>query len=199
MNIFTRIKNKLRSLPPKKEEGPSYEFKRGEIDRIRLQYGTNIFVETGTFFGDTVNYFKSFFNKVYSIELSPDLAAKAKRRFESEKNIQIIEGDSGKILSALVKEIQEPVLFWLDGHYSSEFFVGEEFIKTGRGEKDTPVFEELAAILSSSVNHITLIDDARLFTGANDYPTIDQIRQLVQKLKPGHSVKVENDIIYIFY
>ena len=147
--------------------------------------------------GDTVEFFKNDFKEIYSIELAEDLATKAQNRFANDKHITIIHGDSGKVLKSLVATIHEPVLFWLDGHYSSEFFVGDEYIKTAKGEKDTPVEEELRVILNSGVDHIILIDDARLFVGMNDYPTISNMKQLVKKCSDHYVVSVSNDIIYI--
>jgi hypothetical protein len=183
----------------KKVTPPPYELKQEILNSYRESYKLNILIETGTFLGDTVEYCKRKFEKVYSIELSDDLARKAKKRFENDPNVIIIQGDSGKVLKTILKEIKEPVLFWLDGHYSSEFFVGTEFIKTARTEIDTPIEEELTTILDSRLNHVILIDDARLFNGQNDYPKINSIKHKVRKAKGSDYVcKVENDIIHLF-
>ena len=198
MKIIYKIKYKIRTLLKKEVEPPPYELKRAIIDAYRASYKLETLVETGTFFGDTVEYFKNKFKKVYSIELADDLAEKAKKRFENDSRITIIHGDSGTVLKQMLKELKEPALFWLDGHYSSEFFVGEEFIKTARTDKDTPVVEELNAILGSSPRHVILIDDARGFNGLGDYPAISSMRRKVRKAKGAdYSFKVENDIIHI--
>jgi hypothetical protein len=178
---------------------PPYELKREILSSYKNDYALKVFIETGTFFGDTVEYFKNSFKKVYSIELAEELAKKAKLRFANDSQVEIIQGDSGSILKGILKDIDEPVLFWLDGHYSSEFFVGDEFIKTARTDKDTPVVEELDTILSSPINHVILIDDARLFDGLGDYPSISSIKRKVRKTKgSAYSCKVENDIIHIY-
>lgn len=176
---------------------PSYEVKRAIIDGYRNEFEIELFVETGTFLGDTVDYFKNKFEKVYSIELSEELANKAIKRFKEVKKVQIIQGDSGTVLHDLVNQFKRPAIFWLDGHYSSEFFLGDEYIKTARADKDTPVENELKAIFRSSIPHIILIDDARLFKGENDYPTIDELRKLVKESKPGYKLTVGDDIIRI--
>jgi hypothetical protein len=181
----------------KQQQSPSYDFKRAQIKKCKDQFGVDVLVETGTFIGDTVEHFKTIFKKVYSIELAEELAAKAKRRFESDRNVTIIQGDSSEVLDKLIDQINEPILFWLDGHYSSEFYLGDEYIKTGRGKKDTPVEEELKLIFRNKLNHVILIDDARLFQGINDYPSIPELKKLVKSFKRNYSVKVDNDIIYI--
>lgn len=199
MKIIRKIRRRLLAPFTKKIDPPAYELKREILNSYKDAFALNIFIETGTFFGDTVEYFKDKFKKVYSIELADELAKKAQKRFENDRHVEIIQGDSGKILKGILKDMKEPVLFWLDGHYSSEFFVGEEFIKTGRTDKDTPVVEELDTILGSTLNHVILIDDARGFDGVGDYPSISSIRRKVRKAKgSAYACKVENDIIQIY-
>lgn len=178
---------------------PSYEKKRKINLEYKSQFGLNIFIETGTFLGDTIEQFKNNFKQLISFELSEELAEKAKQKFSNQQNVIIVVGDSGKLLPAYLKEITEPCLFWLDGHYSSEFFMGDEYIITAKGEKNTPIVEELKAILSHPVKkHVILIDDARCFNGRDDYPTKKQLKQLVTSYTKDLSVVVKNDIVRIF-
>lgn len=197
INILRGIRHRVLNKMKKQVVIPSYEVKRAIIDGYRNEFEIELFVETGTFLGDTVDYFKNKFEKVYSIELSEELAGRAVERFKSEKKVKIIQGDSGVVLHDLVNQFSKPAIFWLDGHYSSEFFLGNEYIKTARADKDTPVENELKAIFKSSIPHIILIDDARLFTGVNDYPTIAELKKLVNELKPGYKLSVDTDIIRI--
>lgn len=199
MRSLQKIKYKLLRKFKKEVVPPSYEVKREIINSYRERHRLDILIETGTFFGDTVEYFKGKFKKVYSIELAEDLAKKAQQRFAGDSNVEIMQGDSGKILKKMLPAINEPVLFWLDGHYSSEFFVGDEFIQTARTDKDTPIEEELNSILASAISHVILIDDARCFDGLGDYPSISSINRKVRKAKgDSYGCKVENDIIHIF-
>ena len=90
----------------------------------------------------------------------------------------------------LLHDIHEPALFWLDGHYSGGF--------TARGDKETPVEAELRAILAHPVKgHVILIDDARCFTGVNDYPPISAMQRWVQEANAGYTCEVDTDIIRI--
>jgi hypothetical protein len=177
---------------------PPYEEKRAIILGYKNQYGLETFIETGTFFGDTIDQFKNNFRTLVSFELSKELADKAKARFSRQLNVTIIEGDSGKLLAPHLADVKEPCLFWLDGHYSSEFYVGDEYIVTAKGDKNTPVMEELKSILSHPVQgHVILIDDARCFTGKADYPEIPAIKKLIDQSGKDLSLKVKRDIIRI--
>ena len=76
--------------------------------------------------------------------------------------------------------------------------MGDEYIVTGKGEKDTPVMEELIQIIQHPVkDHVILIDDARLFNGKDDYPTKQQVSEFVKQRLPNHSFSIKKDIIRI--
>lgn len=163
--------------------------KQNNIYKYSKEHNFQTLVETGTYLGDMVESQLNNFKQIYSIELSENLYKDAVERFKKNNNVKIIQGDSGFILKDLVKELKEPVLFWLDGHYSAGV--------TAKADKDTPVLEELRSILKSEFNHGILIDDARLFIGKDDYPTIDEICSYVKKLDLKRTVEVADDIIRI--
>ena len=111
------------------------------------------------------------------------------KKFSSNPDIQILQGDSGLVLHDVVPSLQQQSLFWLDGHYSGG--------STAKGEKECPIYGELEAILNSNLKHIILIDDARLFVGENDYPTVNELRQFVEKLDSSYCYEQEHDVIRI--
>jgi len=200
--LLNKIYNKGKRKFNRKEPAlpiPEISIKRNDILEIAEKFiDAKIFIETGTFFGDTIESFKNNFTKLYSIELSEELADKAKKRFQNNTNISIVQGNSSVQLSNILREINETCIFWLDGHYSSEFWVGKEFIQTAKGEKNTPITEELLQIINHKVkDHIILIDDARCFNGEQDYPGIKKIKNLISKHLPSHTFEVKNDIIRI--
>ncbi|MGB3007361.1 MAG: hypothetical protein WBC06_12675, partial [Chitinophagaceae bacterium] len=102
-------------------------------------------------------------------------------------NIFLLNGDSGVKIAEVIAQLNEPALFWLDGHYSGGI--------TAKADKDCPVPEELHAIFSSPVNHIILIDDARLFNGTNDYPAFEQIQAIIKQHKKDYTIENKDDII----
>lgn len=119
------------------------------------------------------------------------------KKFANDTHIKIIQGDSSLVLRSLLPTSNGAVLFWLDGHYSSEFVYNGEFIRTAKGIKDTPIDEELNIIMQSSIEPIILIDDARLFNGKNCYPTFKAVKEKVKSFNNYFDVFINKDIIHI--
>ena len=168
---------------------PPHIVKQKAIDEYRKKFNTEILVETGSYLGDMVEAQRNNFQKIYSIELSEKLFKRAKKRFKAYSYIEILNGDSGVILDKLIPHINKPSLFWLDGHYSEGI--------TAKGTKECPVVEELVAIFKSHLPHLILIDDARLFDGTHDYPSIDEIKTILRESGRNHLLEIKNDIIRI--
>ena len=198
MKLLEKIKFRINKFLVTTPTIPDMVEKRKLIENYRLNFNPSVFVETGTFFGDTVDHFKNQFEELYSIELSSELADKAVKRFDGNAKIHIIHGNSANVLAPVLNKLRGTVLFWLDGHYSSEFFLKDVFIKTAKGETNTPVLKELEIILASNLHSVILIDDARLFLGKDDYPTIKEIKVIVNKSGLPYNMLVSNDIIQIF-
>jgi hypothetical protein len=161
------------------------------VKKYAAKNGIRVFIETGTYLGEMVYAVKNTFDKIYSIELSNDLFESAWKKFIRYKHITIINGDSAEVLPVILMHAKEPCLFWLDGHYSGG--------NTAKGKKETPIMEELKQICDHPVkNHVILVDDARLFTGQNDYPTIDSLRTFIDARLLGYEFHVKDDIIRIY-
>ncbi len=153
-------------------------------------FGLRVLVETGTYYGDMVEAMKGSFDHIYSVEISQELFTKAKKRFKNARNIELIHGDSGEEIRNIMKRIDQPALFWLDGHYSEGV--------TGKAAHDTPIYEELDHILSAKVTgHVIIIDDARCFGADPSYPTLEKLRQFVKSKKENVEICVSDDIIRI--
>ena len=154
------------------------------------KYGLNVLVETGTYFGDMVEAMKDCFHRIYTIELDQRLFRHAKKRFVSAKHVKIIHGDSGEELGKVIKKINQPILFWLDGHYSGE--------DTARGKGDTPIYNELNHILSSKENrHVIIIDDAHCFGMEPPYPTIKELKEFINSKRDYFQINVLDNIIRV--
>jgi hypothetical protein len=167
---------------------PPHLVKQMTIAEYQQKYNISILVETGTFLGDMVEAQKRRFNQIFSIELGVDLYRNTLKRFRRNEHIKILLGDSGKVLPDILSEINEPAIFWLDGHYSAGI--------TAKGDKDCPIYEELNAIFNSKkFNHILLIDDARCFNGEGDYPTIEDLSSFINSRDKNYTVEIKNDII----
>src|ERR1041385_8976942 len=166
---------------------PPHIIKEELIRDYARRFNTQILIETGTYLGDMVHAMKKSFSRIISFELDHTLAAQAQNRFANDNHIEIVQDDSGKLLGDYLAAINEPCLFWLDGHYSGGI--------TAKGALETDRKNELTAIVSHAVGgHVILIDDARCFTGENDYPTLEELKSFI---KPSHKFCVEHDVIRI--
>ena len=169
---------------------PPHIIKQKAIIQAKKASGYNILIETGTYLGEMIEAQKNTFRSIYSIELGHNLHVAAKLKFNEEPHITLLEGDSSNVLKALMPQVKEPAIFWLDGHYSGGI--------TAKGDKDCPIFEELTAILNADkLHHILMIDDARLFIGADGYPTVDELESFISTFTTAFKKEIENDIITI--
>jgi len=149
-----------------------------------------VFIETGTYLGETIESVHKYFDKSYSIELSEKLGARAKNKFLKESSINIYVGQSEKCLPEILNELNKPAIFWLDAHYSEGF--------TAKGPTDTAILSELDAIKSHSIkNHVILIDDMRSFR-TEAYPDIDEVEKILLEINSDYEIFIEDDIMHSF-
>jgi len=191
---WVRARRQERALAEWERRGrpvpPPHVVKQGVLRSYARRYDLKIFVETGTYRGDMVEAMKPLFEKIYSIELSERLFDAARKRFQADRHVELIHGDSGKELGRIMERIDRPALFWLDGHYPA----GE----TARGEHETPVREELEHIFRApDLGHVIVIDDARAFGTDPAYPTLEELARYVRSRRPRAGVLVEDDSIRI--
>ena len=147
-------------------------------------------VETGTYAGGTIAALAGDFPRIYSIELDDTLYERACARFARARHIRLLHGDSADVLPALLPRLTDPTLFWLDGHYSGP--------GTAKGRRETPIVEEISAILAHPVpGHVILVDDARVFVTWPDYPTLDEFRHLIATERAALAFTLTDDIIRI--
>lgn len=189
--IHRRVNSELQVLRWKrgKLDFPPHLLKERVVRRYGKEHALPVFVETGTLYGDMVAATKRRFSKIYSVELDGTLYALAKERFSRWSHITILQGDSADVLKGILGEIDTPCLFWLDAHYSGGI--------TAKGRRETPIVEEVQQILGHYLaqRHVILIDDARLFDGTNDYPTLEELRASVVEQLPNLTMCVQDDII----
>jgi len=171
-----------------------------------------VFVETGTFLGDTVEMMLSSehaFDLLYSVELDLDLAVAAQHRFAAEDRVAIVQGSSPDVLKQILRPEWETT-FYLDAHRTGmgnamRRKLRRRFTAHDARYGECPVLRELDAILDVDwhVGPQIVIDDAHMFDHSDDFwatnlgqkyrkaqwPTTEQI---VEKLR-GYSVsKIKN-------
>ncbi|MDX6612604.1 MAG: hypothetical protein QOD75_1790, partial [Blastocatellia bacterium] len=170
---FRRDQKALRAWEQQGKPDPApHIVKERVLKEYASRFNPRVLIETGTYLGDMVHATRKTFDRIFSLEFDPTLCKSAQERFAGDKHISILQGDSGELLKELLPSINQPCLFWLDGHYSGGV--------TGKATLETPIRKELDHILNHPVaGHVILIDDARCFTGYNDYPTVDELRETV--------------------
>ncbi len=158
---------------------------------IAKQASIKTFIETGTYMGDMVSAVRSYFEKVYSIELAQTYYKAAIKRFKKYSNVSIISGDSGVELPKILSQLSGPAIFWLDGHYSG----GD----TAKSTENSPLRKEIESILlwKFKTESILIIDDVNSLSGSNGYPTVDEIKDIVQRAGLCLSTELDGNILVV--
>lgn len=148
----------------------------------RLRKGLHIrkFIETGTLKGETAEWAAGHFETVYTIEMMEDRWRSASERLANLRNISFLLGDSREILPGLMKELDEPALFWLDAHNPGD----EALVKNTPDE--CPIIRELEIIAEyKRYEHVILIDDMRCFADNNRgkyWPSLEELDEKISDL-----------------
>ena len=151
------------------------------------QYGLIDFVESGTHVGDSTLWAKDWFRTVYTIESEYHYYNIAYSKLNHYDNVKLSLAKSEDALNMIVPQLTEPVLFWLDAHWSRD-------LHGDKPEVICPVIWELDIIRTYCTPfHVIMIDDARLFTGKNGWPSH---QNLIDMLYKGYDIWVEDDVIF---
>lgn len=139
---------------------------------LKTALNANVFIETGTYKGNTALWASRNFREVHTIEINTERFYKTLSRIGNMKDVENIGfnlGNSKDALTHILEKINEPVIFWLDAHG-----LGKLEEKTTQ-EDEIPLMQELAVIFDwqqrTNQECVILIDDARLFTNP---PPIDK-------------------------
>ena len=162
-----------------------------------LHYVNDVFVETGTFQGDTIHLIANNEivkpSRIISLEFSKVLLSNCKKRFENNLNVTIYEANSAYELYGIIKNISSKITFWLDSHWSGAPDVESDPVII------CPILQELDQIKKHSLDsHTIIIDDIRLMNNArnrlNGFPvTKDQILEKLYEINPAYTITYFND------
>lgn len=169
------------------------------VSILQQELPLSVFVETGTFEGESIQRTRPFFQKIYSSEWSEKYFRKASKRFEGEDSVCLFHGESAKFLKDLRPALKDTsVLYWLDAHWCAED-------KTDGNHCQCPLLDELNEISGLNSLSVLLIDDARLFLSPpplphdiSQWPRFDSIVRKLFTLSSTHDVMVLNDMILYF-
>lgn len=131
-----------------------YSYTSSEVFEKHLN---RVFIESGSYRGDGIkNALSAGFEEIHFVELAPHLYEYCTKLYENNPAVHIYYGDSSEVFNQILKTINEPVTFWLDGHYS--------WGDTAKGQSNTPLLNELDIISRHDIKtHKILIDDVRQF------------------------------------
>lgn len=136
------------------------------------KYQTDVFVETGTFQGEAVEFARALpFKEIHSIELNGQMARDAASRFAGDKRVHIHQGSSDLVLHKILPKITGSVTIWLDAHPITDPLTLAR----------TPLDGELRAIagyLPGLQVRAVLIDDMRVFNEAERVWLTDRLREI---------------------
>ena len=152
--------------------------------RLAKKHGLNVFVETGTFHGRTTEWAMKHFREVFTIEAHEPYFKKQQQRLGG-RNVNFALADSSKFLPAFIPD--EPALFWLDAHWSPD-------LDSEKPDVVCPVLAEIRHINKSPVDHVIMIDDARLFGEAKGFPLMSEVIELLSD-NGRRAVFVKQDVI----
>lgn len=158
---------------------------------------TRVLVETGFLRGDGVRKALAMgFEKVYSIELRKRCCEFGHKKFAQQianGKVYIIHGKSEEMLAKIIKNIQEPITFFLDAH------LGPNHLEKGEAyDMWCPLYHELKAIAQHPIkNHIILIDDVDRIVEDHKWTNeveVSEIERLVREINSDYNItRIAND------
>jgi hypothetical protein len=167
------------------------------------KYKSSHFIETGTFKGGgCINAIQSGFTSIHSIEIlekNLNIAKANISKFIGDRkdlSINLHLGDSAKLLSEILSDINTQATFWLDGHGG--------YGEAGAGEKNCPLYEELDIIKKHHIkNHIIMIDDLRIIRGTHGGDrswgttsvTEEGVTDKLKSINPSYELIYEDGVI----
>jgi len=171
--------------------------------RAFIEFKNKYFVESGTYMGNGIeDALQNGFTNIISYEVSPLLCCKAIEKFIHLPNVKVIFKSSVEMLDEII-EINEPITFWLDGHYSSGYSSYDPM-------NFYPLLKELNVISKHPIKtHTICIDDRRLMKKTNeDTPdnigvTEEEVRDALLKINPDYNIEyrdgcIKDDIIVAY-
>ena len=134
----------------------------------------SLWIETGTYYGETTKLLSKISKKTISIEADKNLFETSNKILKNFKNVEILNGKSEDLLDKVIsKNLNfKNVCIYLDAHLCQDHLKNTETF--GNENTATPILNELEIIKKYLANFekiVVLIDDIRLFQGNfQNYP-----------------------------
>lgn len=172
-------------------QGPSAHAKHRHLLDVFRQRGHRVFVEAGTYHGETAAFFVSHADDITSVELHDGLYSDAVHRFAGEPKVVIVHGDALEEVPRIVANASAPPLVFLDGHCSGA--------GTATGEEMEPAAAMLPSLGKTAPPRTTVvIDDLRLFgSGLFGFPQLDTLTAAARESFPKANIRTGLDSVVI--
>jgi len=161
--------------------------------QLKKIFNIDTFIETGTFKGKTTTWASNHFRRVFTVEFSEPLYKDAVKNLAKYSNIKCLFGSSSERLPEILAQLDKPAIFWLDAHWCGGSTYGSN--------DECPLMDEMELIIEQKLDHIILIDDARLFLkppskyhSGDQWPGLDEIVGLMSQ-REGFYTFCSEDII----
>ena len=134
----------------------------------------SLWIETGTYYGETTKLLSKISKKTISIEADKNLFETSNRILKKFKNVEILNGKSEDLLDKVIsKNLNfKNVCIYLDAHLCQDHLKNTKTF--GNENTATPILNELEIVskyVESFEKIVVLIDDIRLFQGKfQNYP-----------------------------
>ena len=134
----------------------------------------SLWIETGTYYGETTKLLSKISKKTISIEADKNLFEISNKILKNFKNVEILNGKSEDLLDKVIsKNLNfKNVCIYLDAHLCQDHLKNTKTF--GNENTATPILNELEIVskyVASFEKIVVLIDDIRLFQGKfQNYP-----------------------------
>ena len=155
---------------------------KDELYYIFEKYRTDIFIETGTHLGYSVDRALDIgYNQIFTVEINRELYSKALDKFTHDRNVFLYFGYSVSCLEEILQRVNKKSTLWLDAHMSGI-------------SRNCPTLEEIKIIGNHKIkDHIILIDDMADFgTPAHENITIDDLKEEILNINSNYTFKFES-------
>jgi len=133
-----------------------------------------LWIETGTYYGETTKLLSKISKKTISIEADKNLFETSNKILKNFKNVEIVNGKSEDLLDQIIsKNLNfKNICIYLDAHLCQDHLKNTKTF--GSENTATPILNELKIVTKYLANFekmVVLIDDIRLFQGRfQNYP-----------------------------
>jgi hypothetical protein len=145
-----------------------------QIRALARRTNSRVFIEAGTFLGNTAMRCSGNFQSVITMELDPHLFQQAKAYLAHRRNVVCLEGDALKLLPSVLErtDVRDALVF-LDGHFSGGV--------TAHGELAEPACEEIFVLANhkDKINAV-VVDDFRCFGRDKGWPKRSALLETIE-------------------